>query len=116
MGEGSAAGRQLGVDSVREHPASRRANGGHNRGTPRRSKRRNLHRAMAPIKESDGHKFRNSEPVRTGSRRVPSVALRETAENFGRNITALEVERFRNSELEGGKTAGTANFSCPITV
>ena len=30
------------------------------------------------------------------------------------SITALEVERFRNSELEGGKTPGTANFAVKV--
>src|SRR3984893_17207229 len=30
------------------------------------------------------------------------------------SITALEVERFRISELEGGKTPGTANFAVKV--
>jgi len=30
------------------------------------------------------------------------------------SITALEVERFRDGELEGGKTLGTANFAVKV--
>jgi len=30
------------------------------------------------------------------------------------SITAIEVERFRNAELEAGKTPGTANFAVKV--
>jgi integrase len=55
--------------------------------------------------------LRRYEPVLSGflellpeKRRKASMA----------SITALEIERFRNAEIEAGKTAGTANFSIKV--
>jgi hypothetical protein len=51
------------------------------------------------------------EPVLEGFLRSLSEKRRRTSVA---SITALEVERFRNSELEGGKTPGTANFGVKV--
>ena len=51
------------------------------------------------------------EPVLEGFLQSLSEKRRRTSVA---SITALEVERFRNSELEGGKTPGTANFAVKV--
>jgi site-specific recombinase XerD len=51
------------------------------------------------------------EPVLEGFLQSLSEKRRRTSVS---SITALEVERFRNSELEAGKTPGTANFAVKV--